>query len=1535
MPEPRRSDGVIAGVRIALCTVTALLWSLPALALGESLDVSHYAHNAWTFRSRFLNGAVYAIAQTPDGYLWLGTQSGVARFDGVRVAPLVLPRGQELPSTAVGSLLAARDGTLWIGTFDGLASWNNGRLTEYPALAHQTVLALVEGRDGTVWAGGFGSPTGKLCAIRSGNARCYGDDGSLGAAVASLYEDAEGSLWVGAAKGVWRWNAGSPKRYLERPVPNSQAFTQGDHGSGAMVAVDSVYQLAGGKFVNYPIQGAPSPLTARTLLRDRHGGLWIGTQAHGIVHSYEGKTFLFTQADGLTSDLVVALFEDREGTIWVATPKGLDQFRESPVGSLSVNAGLSSATTTSILAARDGSIWIGTADGLNRWKDGRMRIYRTRSDPGLPDDNIQSLFEDESGRIWVSGFRGLAVFENGKFTAVPSVPAGIVHAIASDNHGGLWLSMWLTADDSGLVHLAGGKIIEQAPWREIGGGPGTGLAPEPDGGVWTGLLSGGIAYFRAGEIRKLPLIDVGARSRRLLELGRDRDGSLWAAAENGLSRIQNGHVTTLTTANGLPCNAVHWIIEDDQSSYWLYTRCGLLRIARTEVEAWAADPKRTVRVTTFDAADGIRPVATLKGFRPAVTKSSDGRIWFLNGDTVSVIDPARIGINTLPPPVHIEQIAADGKTYDGTHGLRLPPRIRNLVIDYTALSLVAPEKVRFRFKLEGQDPDWREVVNDREVQYSNLAPGNYRFRVAASNNSGIWNEAGDVADFSIAPAYYQANWFRALLAATVLALMWAAYQFRVRQLQRESKQLRDVIETIPAMAWTALPDGSNTFVNRRWAEYTGLSAEETAGSGWTAVVHPEDHQPYSEKWRASLDTGEPLESEARFRSSGNGEYRWFLARGVPLRDIHGKILRWYGILTDIEDRKRAEETFRESEARFRTLVEHAADAIFVYDFEQGTIVDVNPRACEGLGYTREELVGMDPLAFHPDLGRVAMESVAQRAAAGETVFDTHWHRRKDGTLFPVEVNTSLFRYGGRRFLLKVARDITDRFRAEEAVRRSEKQLRDAIDTIPTYVWSALPDGSLDFLNKGCVEFSGLSFEENLGRGWEAVLHPEDRDRFLEVSGAALASGEPLEVEARYQRADGQYRWLLVRGVPLRDETGTIVKWYGANTDIDDRKRAEETLRETETRFRTYIDHATDAFFVLEFEGGTILDVNRRACENLGYMREELIGKRVFEFDAGLDPEWLNQNIRPRIEAGERVIFQTRHRRKDGSVFPVEIRARAFRIGGRVFNLSLALDITERKQAEEERERLRQLEADLAHINRVSMMGELAASIAHEINQPLAGIVSNGSASLRWLAGDPANVEEVREALRDIVRDGKRAGEIIARIRALTKRTALPREKLDLNETIREVLAIVGDEAKRKSVVIRTQVADDLSPVLGDRVQLQQVLLNLVMNAMEAMSSVEDRARQLVITTQNIDQERVRATVEDSGVGLDPNTMARIFEPFYTTKSGGMGMGLSISRSILQNHGGRLWATANAGPGTSFHFTLPKHQGEEQSARVGD
>src|SRR5580700_2706072 len=364
----------------------------------------------------------------------------------------------------------------------------------------------------------------------------------------------------------------------------------------------------------------------------------------------------------------------------------------------------------------------------------------------------------------------------------------------------------------------------------------------------------------------------------------------------GLSRLKNGRVTTLTSKNGLPCDTVLWMMEDDSHYVWMYTSCGLARLSRTELDAWGGDPMRRVQVAVFDSADGVRSHAFNDASSPHVAKSADGKLWFLPYDGVSVIDPRHLPFNKLPPPVHIEQITADRKTYwqnwsgdASSSGPRLPPLVRDLTIDYTALSLVVPEKVHFRFKLEGQDRDWREVVNDREVQYSNLVPGKYRFRVTACNNSGVWNEAGAFLDLSVAPTYYQTNWFRALCVAAFLTLVWVLYRLRIQQVRRQERKLRDVIETMPTFAWTTLPDGSVDFVNRHWQEYTGLSTESTVGSGWQAAVHPQDLERLREKWLASVADGAPFEIEVRYQRAADGQYRWFLARAVPLRYARGRV----------------------------------------------------------------------------------------------------------------------------------------------------------------------------------------------------------------------------------------------------------------------------------------------------------------------------------------------------------------------------------------------------------------------------------------------------------------------------------------------------------------------------------------------------------------------------------------------------------------------------------------------------------------------
>jgi PAS domain S-box-containing protein len=565
------------------------------------------------------------------------------------------------------------------------------------------------------------------------------------------------------------------------------------------------------------------------------------------------------------------------------------------------------------------------------------------------------------------------------------------------------------------------------------------------------------------------------------------------------------------------------------------------------LDAWAAaadkDPNQRIRVTVFDGSDGVRSHAATTGYSPSVTKSPDGKIWFLPWDGVSVIDPLHLPSNKLPPPLRIEQVTADRKTYDAVPQLRLPPLIRDLEIDYTALSLVAPEKVRFRYKLEGFDRDWQDVGNRRQAFYTNISPRHYRFRVVACNNSGVWNEEGASLDFAIAPAYYQTNWFRALCVIVFVTLLWAWYQWRIQQLRRQEKQLRDVINTVPANVWSTLPDGAVDFVNQRWQDLTGLPREDA--------------------------------------------------------------LRW---------------------------------------------------------------------------------------------------------------------------------------------------------------------------------------------DWEAVVHPDDRTRFIADWRAAVNSGQPMDTEIRVRRADKEYRWWFIRNVPLRDARGKIVKWYGTGVDIEDRKRAEQ-----------------------------------------------------------------------------------------------------------------------------ERERLRQLQADLAHVNRVSMLGELAASLSHELKQPITASITNAKTCLRWLKRDQPDIEEASEAVTRIVEDGNRAAEIINRLRSFYKKGAPPeRELVDVNEVIDEMLVLLHSEANRYSIPMRTDLAADLPKVSADRVQLQQVLLNLMLNGIEAM---KDSEGELTIQSQLGNNGQLLISISDTGVGLPAEKADQIFNAFFTTKPQGSGMGLAISRSIVQSHGGRLWATTNSGRGATFHFTL--------------
>jgi signal transduction histidine kinase/ligand-binding sensor domain-containing protein len=793
-----------------LLSATLLLPFCPhAHALNPRLDISQYAHTSWKNREGFTNGVISSIVQSADGYLWLGTDSGLYRFDGVRVVAWQPPSNQHLPTNYISTLLVTRDGTLWIGTVNGLASLRDGKLTQYPELDGMAINGLVQDGGGVVWAAGWTpAPPGELCAIQHDTTRCIGRDGSLGRGPAGLFEDSKANLWLGMKDGIWRWKPGPARFYPLAGAPMGiSGLAEGDDGELLISMTGRIARLVEGKPENAYLYPSPAQESyGRTLLRDQDGSLWIGTIGAGLVHVHQGSTDVFGEADGLSGSVVSALFQDREGNVWVATTAGLDRFRDFSVATVSAKEGfLCASQPGSIVAGRDGSIWQGGPNGLCRWRNGQVTLYHEPNTEvprtyfsamakvqevtasGFPKHTFMSVFEDALGRIWVLATGGVGYMQNDRFIRLRAVPGGNAFSISGDTKGNLWISNW----EHGLLHIRGETLVEQVPWPQLGGkGFASGLAADPlQGGVWLGFGHGSLAHFDGGGLSTSYTAADGLGEGRVNDLRIDPDGTLWAATMGGLSRVKNNRVATLSSANGLSCKVVHWSIEDNDHNLWLYMSCGLVRIAHSEFEAWEKNPSRRIHTTLFDASDGVWTHGfSGHGLGPGVAKSSDGRLWFTSQTGLSVIDPHHLAFNRLPPPVQIEQITVDQKTYETdltpSVSMRLPAQVRDLRIDYTALSFVAPEKVLFRYKLEGWDREWQDAGTRRQAFYSNLPPRDYRFRVTASNNSGVWNERGAALDFAIAPAYWQTNWFRAVGMLVLLGILWAVYQLRLRQLTR-------------------------------------------------------------------------------------------------------------------------------------------------------------------------------------------------------------------------------------------------------------------------------------------------------------------------------------------------------------------------------------------------------------------------------------------------------------------------------------------------------------------------------------------------------------------------------------------------------------------------------------------------------------------------------------------------------------------------------------------------------------------------------
>ena len=753
---------------------------------------------------------------------------------------------------------------------------------------------------------------------------------------------------------------------------------------------------------------------------------------------------------------------------------------------------------------------------------------------------------------------------------------------------------------------------------------------------------------------------------------------------------------------------------------------------------------------------------------------------------------------------------------------------------------------------------------------------------------------------------------------------------RTTELAEANEELRlqvGLLQRLPVSAWTLRPDGKPDFVNQVWLDYSGQTLEfvRSHPEAWMTAVHPEDRDIASRSFWEGVRSGQGFAFETRYLRARDGVYRWHLSQAVVLRDAEGKVVRFVGTTTDIDDQKRAQEELRASGAKLRRV----------------------------------------------------------------------------------------------------------------------------IDTIPTLSWCNLPDGPNEFLSKGWHDYTGMSPEEAQGWGWSAAFHPDDLTPLMKRWQQLLVSGEPGEIEARIRRHDGEYRWFLIRVAPFRDETGTILRWYGTSTNIDDRKLAEEELKRSEASYRVVVETASDAVVSMD-DKGLIVFANPATGRIFGYDPAELAGKpltilmpeymrhlhksgfksylatsqrhmnwqgvelialrkngeefpveisfgevakngrktftgflrdiskrkkveqalqrseaflaegqrlgqigsyswrvatdeitwsaelyRIYEFEVGVPVtlELIRTRVHPEDvsliekmkmvdqarEGGKNFEWQNRLMMPDGSIKYIHAIAHATRDqDGQLEYIAAVQDVTARKLAEEARDKAR---SELTHVARVMSLGTMTASIAHELNQPLSGIVTNASTCMRMLAAKPPNVDGALETARRTIRDGNRASEVLTRLRALFTRRDAANELVDLNEATEEVIALSLSDLQRNKVILQQELAENLPPVMGDRVQLQQVILNLLRNGSDAMEPVMDRPRQLLIRTET-DTDFVRVSVQDSGVGFDPGVADRLFESFFTTKHDGMGIGLSVSRSIIEAHRGKLWAARNDGPGATFAFSIP-------------
>lgn len=751
-----------------------------AFALDPAKAVTQYGHDLWQVEEGLPNSAVYAIAQSSNGYLWAGTQGGLARFDGVRFS--VFDKGNTPAITDwIWSIKPDRDGSLWVGTFGGLVHVRDQKFTLYTTadgLVDNHILALCVDHQGSVW---IGTARG-VSRFQNGRFENYvAADGLSNNAIVAIAEDRNNRLWIGASNGL------------------------------------NLFQ--DGKFINYGTRDWLADNTIIALLAGRDGALWIGTNG-GLSRLRDGVFSSFTTKDGLANNVVDCLLEDKDGNLWVGTyGGGVSRLNTRGFATYTVKDGLSAKIVRSFYEDREGNLWIGTDAGLERMKDTKLTTFSSQE--GLPDDVVHCVMEDRQGALWVGTENGLCRIDQGKVTAFDALSGYSVYSLALAGQNQFWIGM----QEGGAALLEGEQLTKFSMKDGLMSESIMSVFEDDLGNVLLGPYRGGLNLYRAGKfsvfksIVEIPktansllqdhagTLWVGTNSGGLIGVGNDRarriytsrdglasdtiyvlrespPGCLWIGSAGGLTLLRNKRFVNFGQREGLPDSVIYSILEDDRQNFWMGCNKGIFRVSRKQFLDFADGKSRSLDVALFGKDDGMKTRECAGGAQPAAWRARDGRLWFSTTKGVVQIDPERLLANRIVPPVVLEDVLYDDQPANRLEDrLILPPGKGNLEFHYTALSLTDPKKVRFKYRLEGFDGDWVDAGARRTAYYTRIPPGKYFFQVIAANNDGVWNTVGDRIAIDLRPHFYQTRFFYGLCAMALVLLGWALYRYRVMQLR--------------------------------------------------------------------------------------------------------------------------------------------------------------------------------------------------------------------------------------------------------------------------------------------------------------------------------------------------------------------------------------------------------------------------------------------------------------------------------------------------------------------------------------------------------------------------------------------------------------------------------------------------------------------------------------------------------------------------------------------------------------------------------